>query len=164
MTNFDNYLKVLNYLDVYEDGTVYRKERVWSNNGGTQIQPRKLCNTSIDGSGYHFINIMIDGKIYCPKVHLLVKIKFNGLPADKDYQIDHIDGNKNNNALHNLEWVSPSENSKRAFKTGLRSPSEKQKEIARNRMKNNNPMKNEDVKRKMLRTRNGYKHTDKTKE
>ena len=34
--------------------------------------------------------------------------------------VDHIDGDKSNNMFTNLEWVSRSENNKRAYDTGLR--------------------------------------------
>ena len=38
---------------------------------------------------------------------------------DRNCTIDHIDGNKENNMLANLEWCTQSENQKRAFKNGL---------------------------------------------
>ena len=42
-----------------------------------------------------------------------------GLPFE-DCQIDHLDGNKLNNELSNLEIVIPQENKARAYRTGLR--------------------------------------------
>lgn len=51
-------------------------------------------------------------------LHRLVATAFIPNPHRYPY-VDHIDGNKKNNSVKNLEWVSPKINSIRAVRTGL---------------------------------------------
>lgn len=61
------------------------------------------------------------GAIKPISMHRALALTFLECPGNpKDYQVDHVDGNKSNYSLENLEWVSCDENAKRAFKTGLR--------------------------------------------
>lgn len=50
-------------------------------------------------------------------VHRLVMSTFKRIDADMD--VNHIDGNKANNILSNLEWVTKSENTRHAHLNGL---------------------------------------------
>ncbi len=52
-------------------------------------------------------------------VHSLVAAAFLGPRPDGNY-VDHIDGDKKNPKLVNLEYVSPGENAKRAYAIGLK--------------------------------------------
>jgi len=52
-------------------------------------------------------------------IHRLVAKHFIPNPYDHP-QVNHKDGNKGNNSVHNLEWVTPQENLLHAFQTGLR--------------------------------------------
>lgn len=64
-----------------------------------------------DKYGYYVVCLYEDGKRYSVKVHRLVAKAFVDNVENKP-QIDHIDGNKENNAYTNLRWVTPKENSR----------------------------------------------------
>ena len=52
------------------------------------------------------------------RLHRIVAQTFIENPENKE-QVNHIDGNKTNNAVSNLEWVTNQENQIHKFKTGL---------------------------------------------
>lgn len=74
-----------------------------------------LLKTTIDRNGY--IKIRLKNKEYY--VHRLVALLF--VPNPYFYkEINHKDGNKENNCCENLEWCTRSENVKHAFANGLK--------------------------------------------
>ena len=69
-------------------------------------------------SGYLQVNLYCGGKRNQMYVHRLVAETFIPNPESKS-EVNHIDGNKSNNRVENLEWATPSENAQHAHDTGL---------------------------------------------
>lgn len=72
--------------------------------------------------GYHRVTLYDNGKPTRKPVHQLVAETFHGKHPNKS-EINHVDGDKSNNHICNLEYCSRSENLKHAFRTGLKQPS-----------------------------------------
>lgn len=67
----------------------------------------RLISPSVNQSGYKLAWLYLSGKKYMRQVHRLVLQEFYG-PSDLD--VNHKDGNKQNNNLANLEYVTKSQN------------------------------------------------------
>ena len=134
MTNYEKYENALQYLDVQEDGSVWKKKRSWvSGKGVVRYQPRQMAKTRLNKKGYVRTDVCVDGKNYDLKVHVLVALAFIPKPEDwnKTFEINHKNGIKTDNRVENLEWVTHSENIRHADRTGLRiiTNSEKRKPV-----------------------------------
>ena len=82
----------------------------------------ELKNPVKNTDGYYRTDLYADGKRTTKRIHRIVGEAFISNPSNKS-QINHKDGNKLNNRIDNLEWVTPSENMIHAFNTGLAKPS-----------------------------------------
>lgn len=71
-----------------------------------------------NGNGYRIVNLKFNGKQKMYTVHRLVAEAFIPNPMNLP-QVNHIDGDKSNNKLENLEWCDKSHNMKHAYKIGL---------------------------------------------
>lgn len=80
-------------------------------------EPRVL-KTQVDNKGYHRIRVTIEREKMTYKVHREIANAFipnpNNLP-----QVNHKDGNKNNNTVANLEWITNRDNARHAMENGL---------------------------------------------
>lgn len=77
-----------------------------------------ILKTQKDGKGYHRVRVTVEREKYSFKVHREVAKAFLDNP-DNLPQVNHIDGNKDNNDVSNLEWVTNKENAHHAIATGL---------------------------------------------
>lgn len=91
------------------------KRMVLSNKGFEMPKPELIRKGTITKQGYIEIRLSKDGKKKCFKVHRLVLSAF--CPSDNPkLECNHKDGNKQNNRIENLEWVTPSQNSLHAHR------------------------------------------------
>ena len=101
-------------------GRVRSVDRMVKSGSGTRLEKGRLYDPSLS-KGYPHITLRRNGWQRSVPVHRLVAETFipnpDGLPV-----IDHINGNKMDNRVENLEWVTHSENTRRAMAMGLFTP------------------------------------------
>ena len=95
-------------IDGYEHYMISDQGNVFSCRNNKVMMPgRNTC-------GYRYVRLP-NNKIYSNKlVHVLVAKHFLESVEDKK-EVNHIDGNKNNNSLENLQYVNRTENARHAF-------------------------------------------------
>lgn len=82
----------------------------------------KTLKGSIKTNGYREFQLMFKGEKKYLMGHRLVALMFIPNPNNKE-QINHINGNKLDNRVNNLEWSSSSENNQHAWDNKLNTPS-----------------------------------------
>lgn len=81
----------------------------------------KKMTPSVHHTGYTVVCFRVGKKKITKLVHVLVATAFIDNPDSKRF-VNHKDGNKQNNRVDNLEWVTSLENIRHAINTGLRDP------------------------------------------
>lgn len=96
-------MRKMNYFGyiVQEDGVIVGKR-------GTPLTPHD------NGKGYLIVNLQVGKNRLCKAVHRLLAECFIPNPLSLS-DVDHIDGNRANNKLDNLRWVTHGDNIKHSF-------------------------------------------------
>lgn len=87
-------------------------------NGGKRLLKEKSLKQSISKTGYYVVALSKNHVAMTKKVHRLIAEAFIPNLLDKPH-INHIDGNKLNNDIINLEWATHKENTQHAFRIGI---------------------------------------------
>lgn len=89
-----------------------------SNYGNIRNNKNHCLSKRKQNSGYLLVHLYKNGKRKAMTVHRLTAIVFINNPRNKKY-INHINANKIDNRIENLEWCTASENMQHASKNGL---------------------------------------------
>ena len=106
--------EIWKFINGFEDYLISNKGNVVS----MKNNKYKMLNPSLLNLGYCKVVLRKNSKSYNIYVHQLVAETFILNPENKP-EVNHKDGNKLNNWVNNLEWVTHSENLKHAYKIGL---------------------------------------------
>lgn len=99
-------------IEDFPNYSITRDGRVWSS------KRNKFLSPGLAGKGYPMVILWMYGKPYSRLIHRLLALAFIPNPENKS-EVNHMDGNKQNNYLNNLEWATPHENRLHAYRLGL---------------------------------------------
>lgn len=100
--------------EIWKPISGYEGLYVVSNIGNVKNNSGILITGCIDKIGYMSVTLTKNGEIKKFLRHRLVALNYIQNPESKR-TVNHIDGNKSNNSIENLEWNTHSENHKHAF-------------------------------------------------
>jgi hypothetical protein len=106
--------------EIWKDVPEYEGIYKVSNLGNiyTYYQDRILKN-HIQSNGYYFVHLFKNKKHKSQRIHVLVAMAFlNHIPNKQNLVVDHIDNDKTNNKLSNLQILSQRENTNKSMKIG----------------------------------------------
>lgn len=120
-----------NYKGLYQASNFGRIKRIKSivkssnRNDGSRTTPERLLKQNLKRNGYLTVDLSKDGIVKTISVHRIIAKTFIPNEDITKSEIDHINCNKKDNRVENLEWVSPRENKDRALKNKLYNNSNK---------------------------------------
>ena len=88
------------YYIIYPNGDIY------------SVKSKKFLKARYDKYGYKRVSIknVFTKKLDTIKIHQLIGMCYLGYKKNSDYVMDHIDNDKNNNYIHNLQVITQKQN------------------------------------------------------
>lgn len=110
-------IALFDYYEISNHGNIRSKDRVTNNRHGTYVKKGRKINPVPDAYGYKMVHLHSNGKGCTKKIHRLVAETF--MEKKEGCEVNHIDCDKTNNFVSNLEWITHQENMTHANKNGL---------------------------------------------
>lgn len=89
--------------------------------GRIQFKPERILKPGLASNGYFTVAICKNRAQTSTCLHTIIAKSF--IPNPNNFRcVNHIDGNKTNNAIENLEWCTHKRNSQHAYEIGIRKP------------------------------------------
>jgi hypothetical protein len=80
----------------------------------SKYQAGRMLKHRVHKQGYLTVVLAKDNKGKSHFIHRLLMLAFSPVSNSDDLDVNHIDGNKKNNSLDNLEWLTPQANTRHA--------------------------------------------------
>ncbi len=109
-------IEVWKIIEDYPDYQISNFGRIRS----LKFEKERILKFGNNNRGYLHVLLYNNGESKRFRIHRLVLKIFKPITNSEDFQCNHIDGNKKNNNINNLEWCTCSENNQHAFKIGLK--------------------------------------------
>ena len=123
MASEEHWKPIIGFEGLYEIsdlGRVKSLSRYVKSKANSKMKiPERILKTGKNKCGYALVVLMKNNKRHNKLVHRLVAKAFINNPENYAV-VNHIDGNKHNNSLENLEWCTSKENIHHAMRIGLR--------------------------------------------
>lgn len=119
VSGYDGYYQISNVGSIR---SLDRQEA--QTNGHPMTYKGDVMKPCKDGKGYRFVYLSRNGKRKMYKIHRIVALEFIPNPCNYE-QVNHKDGNKDNNSFDNLEWCTGLYNMQHSFRNGLHKSGER---------------------------------------
>lgn len=119
----EEWVAIEDYVGLYEVSNMGRvrsvARKITYSDGRIYNYPSKILSVNFCGKyKLPYVHLYRDSKRESRLLHRVVAKAFIPNPDNKT-DVNHIDGNRENNAAFNLEWTTRLENMQHGFKTGL---------------------------------------------
>ena len=106
------YFRILSTFDPQEEWKIYPKNNRYevTRSGKVRVVDSKKIVGSISSNGYCVVTDQTQKETQYYRIHRMVMETYNPIEDSENFVVDHIDGNRQNNDISNLRWVTQRQN------------------------------------------------------
>lgn len=122
MRSVEEWRAIEGYEGIYEVSNLGRVKAlsrtvIYPDKRKDYTRPEQILKPWFESGGYYQVSLCKNGKVKNRRVHVLVAMAFLGhIPNGSTLVVDHIDENRTNNNIQNLQIITHQDNIKRSKK------------------------------------------------